>query len=99
MSFEWFGNVALNEREVRLLVTALCDHEFVALPGAGSDHFKFRITPAAQRERWAVDIELRTRPALCVAFHSATGEQRQRFLRNVESVLAAMGHAHTLEEA
>jgi len=98
MSFEYFGDVALNEREVQLLVTALCDHEFMALPAAGSDQFQFRIAPAVPRERWPVDIELRTRPALCVAFHSATGEQRQRFLRNVESVLAAMGHAHTLEE-
>lgn len=98
MSFEYFGKVALNEREARLLVCALCDHEFMAVPGAASDHFQFRIAPAAQRERWPVEIEIMTRPALCVAFHAATGEQRQRFLRNVESVLAAMGHLHTLEE-
>ena len=98
MSFEYFGKVALNEREVRLLVSALCDHEFMALPGARSDHFQFRVAPAARRERWLVDIELRTQPALSVAFHSATSEQRQRFLRNVESVLAAMGHLHALEE-
>ncbi len=80
------------------LVAGAADGEFVQLQGGGNGRFGFRIASASPREHWPEDIELRTRPALYIAFHSATRSQRERFVSKVESLLAAMGHKYGLEE-
>jgi hypothetical protein len=98
MSIEYNGEASLNETEATALAAALVNNTFVQLPGGGGGRFIFRIASSPPREHWPEDIELRTRPQIYVAVHSATASEREEFIRRLESLLAQMGHPCKLEE-
>ncbi|AKT42944.1 hypothetical protein [Chondromyces crocatus] len=57
-----------------------------------------RLVRQPARDRWPEDLDVYFRPVLRVVFHSATRNDRNDFLKSLQSLLAGHGHDDRFEE-